>query len=154
MDTQPIKRHRTLQPLSREHHYGLLFCWKLRTGFKKQIEPERLKKYADWFYGNHLLSHFTIEEKYIFPVLGSEHKLIKRALKEHRRLKRLFSSSEEILKNLILIEEELENHIRFEERILFNEVQKSATDEQLQQIQLSNAADCFVDNFSDPFWEK
>ncbi|WP_241739476.1 hypothetical protein [Aestuariibaculum marinum] len=32
---KPLKRHKALQPLSREHHYGLLLTWKIRTGFKK-----------------------------------------------------------------------------------------------------------------------
>jgi len=27
---QPIKRHVALQPVSREHHYGLLLSWKIR----------------------------------------------------------------------------------------------------------------------------
>jgi hemerythrin-like domain-containing protein len=148
----PIKRNESLKALSREHHHGLLLCWKIRTGIKKQIEPERIKKYANWFYINHLLPHFELEEQHIFTLLGNEHELVKKALAEHRRLKRLFESDIEILKNLTLIEEELESHIRFEERILFNEIQLIATEEELQQIKKIHTEEKFADNLSDAFW--
>jgi len=88
----PLKRHVGLQPLSREHHHGLLLCWKIRTGLKKGIEEERIKKYADWFFKHHLLPHFEAEEKYVFPILDAEDSRIKKALAQHRRLKRLFVS--------------------------------------------------------------
>ena len=35
---KPIKRHKAIQPLSREHHQGLLLCWKIGKGFEKGIE--------------------------------------------------------------------------------------------------------------------
>ncbi|MCE9540525.1 MAG: hemerythrin domain-containing protein [Bacteroidetes bacterium] len=148
-----IKRNEFLKPLSREHHHGLLLCWKIRIGLKKNVDPERIKKYVDWFYENHLIPHFEIEEESIFPILGNEHELIKRALAEHRRLKRLFESTEEILKSLSLIEEELESHIRFEERILFKEIQSVATVDQLKLLELSHTESKFIDNLTDSFWE-
>jgi len=43
MKTVPIKRSIALQPLSREHHHGLLLCWKIRTGLKKGIDIDRIK---------------------------------------------------------------------------------------------------------------
>jgi len=148
-----IKRNEFLKPLSRDHHHGLLLCWKIRTGIKKSIEPERIKKYADWFYQHQLIPHFEVEEKYIFSILGNEHELIKKAIAEHRRLKRLFESSGELLRNLSLIEEELESHIRFEERILFNEIQAIANAKQLAAIQQIHFNEKFADNFTDTFWE-
>jgi hypothetical protein len=153
MKQKPQKRNKALQPLSREHHHGLLICWKIREGFKRNIEVNRIKLYIDWFYKEHLLPHFEVEEKYVFTILDSENELIKRAIAEHRRLKRLFESSVEIQKNLSLIEEELESHIRFEERVLFNEIQKYATAKQLQLIQLYHFDEKFVDNQTDLFWE-
>ncbi|MBR9845633.1 MAG: hemerythrin domain-containing protein [Algicola sp.] len=152
MKHKPLKRHKALQPLSREHHQGLLLSWKIRTGFKKNIEPERIKTYANWFFENHLIPHFEIEETLIFPILEPEHELIKRALAEHRRLKRLFTETENDTKTLIKIEEELEQHIRFEERILFPEIQKVATEEQLLHIENVHQPDSFEDNLVDAFW--
>ncbi len=130
----PIKRHGSLINLSREHHYGLLLCWKIRAGYRKNIDVSRIRSYAEWFYKNHLLVHFEVEEKYVFSILGNEHKLVKRACSEHRRLKRLFEGINETNKNLGLIEEELEAHIRFEERILFNEIQRIASPAQFEEI--------------------
>lgn len=148
----PIKRNENLKAISREHHHGLLLSWKIRNGFKKQIDPERIKKYVDWFYIKHLLPHFELEEHYVFTILGNEHELVKKALSEHRRLKQLFESKTDFSKNLTLIEEELESHIRFEERILFNEIQLVATEKQLEQIKIIHQEEKFIDNLDDPFW--
>lgn len=150
---KPIKRSESLKPLSREHHHGLLFCWKVRAGIKKNVEVSRIKKYADWFYINYLIPHFEVEEKYVFPILGYENELIKRAVSEHERIKHLFESNTEIQKNYSLIEQELEDHIRFEERVLFGEIQKIATAEQLESIEFNHSDEKFVDNLTDPFWE-
>jgi len=149
----PLKRHVGLQPLSREHHHGLLLCWKIRTGLKKGIEEERIKKYADWFFKHHLLPHFEAEEKYVFPILDAEDSRIKKALAQHRRLKRLFVSKKELNKNLNRIEETLEQHIRFEERSLFNAIQSVASSEELQALQSLHEEVPFADNLSDPFCE-
>lgn len=153
MQPKPQKRHKALQPLSREHHHGLLLSWKIRAGFIKEIDPKRIRAYADWFFENHLIPHFEIEETHIFPILEAENELIKRALAEHRRLKRLFEDREDDLKTLSKIEEELEQHIRFEERILFPEIQKIATEAQLRQIEIIHQPEKFDDNESDMFWK-
>ena len=142
-----------MQPLSREHHHGLLLSWKIRTGFSKGTIAPRIKKYADWFFENHLLAHFEIEEKHIFPILGDDHPSVKRALREHRRLKRLFGLTENLEKNLSLIEEELVGHIRFEERVLFNEVQQAATKEQMTDIEKRHNGQLISDDWADKFWE-
>lgn len=149
----PIKRSEALKPLSRDHHHGLLLCWKIRQRIKLNVEPERIKNYLDWFWLSHLKPHFAIEEEYIFPILGPENKLVKQALAEHRKLKRLFETKDNLHKTVSLIEEELEKHIRFEERVLFNEIQTVANCEQLLQIEMDTADKIFYENLSDPFWE-
>ncbi|MEQ6122201.1 hemerythrin domain-containing protein [Reichenbachiella sp. MALMAid0571] len=154
MKRTPIKRNEYLKPISREHHQGLLLCWKIRTGFAKNVEVSRIKNYVDWFYQDHLLPHFDLEEKYIFTILEDENELVRKALSDHRRLKRLFESPTDLEKNLSLIEEELESHIRFEERILFNQIQEIASDEQLQSLEAIHNEKGFVDNTEDPFWSK
>ncbi|GAA3575326.1 hypothetical protein [Snuella lapsa] len=80
MDKKPLKRHKALQPLSREHHHGLLLSWKIRSGLSRNIPVERIKIYTDWFFETHLIPHFEMEEKYIFPILNENYPLIKRAL--------------------------------------------------------------------------
>src|SRR5690606_36610297 len=103
-------------------------------------------------FDHHLLLHYGLEEKYMFPVLEADHPLVKKALSEHRRLTRLFNQEEDITKALGLIEEELEQHILFEERVLFQEIQKVANAEQLEQIDKSHDHEKFQDNVEDLFW--
>ncbi|RTE52750.1 hemerythrin domain-containing protein [Arenibacter aquaticus] len=153
MKPKPIKRHLVLQPLSREHHQGLLLSWKIRTGFTKKIAYSRIKAYTDWFYKTYLIPHFTEEETHIFPILGEDNDLVKKAITQHRRLKRLFNTEKDIEKSLAIIEEELEQHIRFEERILFNEIQKVATEQQLQTIAAHQNEKEYIENSSDMFWK-
>lgn len=153
-NAKPLKRHSSLQPLSRDHHHGLLLCWKIRTGLSREVAPERVKDYADWFFAEHLLPHFELEEKHIFPLLGDkEHPMVKRALREHRRLKRLFTANENLVKNLSLIGEELTAHIRYEERVLFTELQSVATLEQLSDVERRHQGQRFVEKWEDRFWE-
>ncbi len=152
MGHTPIKRHSALQEVSRDHHHGLLLCWKIRTGLSKNIQPERIKTYVDWFYETYLVPHFIMEETYIFPILGKDHPWIKKVLAEHRRLNRLFSTSTVDIKTLGQIEETLEQHIRFEERQLFNHVQQVASATQLEIIEKQHNNEKFKDNTDDPFW--
>lgn len=148
-----MRRHKALQPLSRQHHHGLLLGWKIRTGLSKGIDPARIKKYVDWFYTAHLLPHFDIEEKHIFPVLGNEDELVQKALADHDRLKKLFNKDENIKESLDLLEKELEAHIRFEERILFQKIQEQTSEEQLEQINKIHQETDFVKNTKDEFWK-
>jgi len=152
--TKPLKRDPHLKAVSRDHHHGLLLCWKIREGFKQKVDLSRMKRYIDWFWDVHLADHFAIEEDFIFPILGDEHELVKKALSEHRRLERLFSDNTEVSRSLSLIEVELDRHIRFEERVLFNEVQKVATADQLALIDKHHNHHAQCDDWEDEFWVK
>ena len=99
------------------------------------------------------MPHFKIEEEYLFPVLGEEHELVKKALADHRRLQRLFEEDKDVARSLSLIEEELEQHVRFEERELFNEIQKHAIEEQLAVISVKHKDEKFKENTADEFWK-
>src|SRR5690606_34872295 len=96
--------------------------------------------------------HFEFEEEYMFTILGLDNDLVKKAMTEHRRLRRLFNDTENITKSLGLIEEELEMHIRFEERILFNEIQAAASDEQLKRIEEAHSQNHLDESWDDEFW--
>lgn len=151
----PLKRHEALKPLSRDHHHGLLLCWKIKEGLKKHISEARIKDYTDFFFTSQLRPHFSFEEKEIFPLLGESHPLIIRAMNEHRRLEDLFKADAE---NEIFhaIVNELNRHIRFEERELFMELQKTIPEEQLQKV--NNKEECIItpdpDDWKDKFWLK
>ena len=149
---KPLKRHQSLQPISREHHHGLLLSFKIREGMKRKVDSLRMKKYTDWFWENQLETHFGFKEEYMFPILGMENELIIKAIEDHRRLKKLFLSEENIEETLVCIEEELVAHIRFEERVLFQEIQKVASQEQLQKIEEAHSI-IIVDKWEDEFWK-
>ncbi len=149
-----MERSEGLKTFSREHHHGLLLCWKIRQGISKGVSFDRMKEYTDWFYKKYLQPHFEAEEKYVFPILGKEDPMVKKAISNRRRLDKLFLGNKkrpEIA--LSLGEEELERHIRFEERELFNRIQKEATAEQLAYIEKMYEEQEFVENTEDQFWE-
>ena len=152
MQNKPLKRHKALQPLSRDHHHGLLLCWKIKTGFNKNISSDRIWKYANWFYETHLIPHFKIEEKHIFPILGNTNKLVSEAIEQHRELQILFTESGKDTNTLSAIKALLEKHIRFEERTLFPEIQNVATEAQMLEIEKIHQSESFQDNLTDEFW--
>ena len=152
MTNQPIKRHLALQPLSRDHHHGLLFCWKIRSGVKRVIAVSRMKAHARWFWNTHLVSHFAEEEAVVFPILGKENELIQQALREHAELKKLFSQKEMDYKFLNYLQVALEKHIRFEERILFNQIQEVANADQLAAVEQHNMAEQEELVWQDEYW--
>lgn len=132
---KPIKRSNELVLLSRDHHSGLLLCWKIRTGIKKGIEEERIAAYILFYYRSHLEEHFRQEEEYIFPLVGGQNIRTQKALTEHREIQVLiqkiannntieYSSLEELANKL-------DAHIRYEERELFPYLEQQADAEQL-----------------------
>ena len=152
MSKKPIKRFEELQGVSREHHHALLLSWKINQGIKKDVNPERIQKYVHWFREEHLKPHFEIEEKWIFPVLGENHDMIQRALKEHIRLMDLSQNANDY-HDLQIFSDELKEHVRFEERELFQEVQKQATEEELKLIQENHKEEEFCERSEDEFWK-
>ena len=95
---------------------------------------------------------FPDTKKTIVEAKSKLNELVKKAISEHRRLGRLFNDAENPSKSLSLIEEELEQHIRFEERVLFHEIQKTASEEQLITLINIHKDEKFNENIKDPFW--
>lgn len=129
----PIKRSAQLAVLSREHHDGLLFAWKIRQGLSKNIEPARIIAFVQWFWQQHLKGHFEKEETVLPPVLSPAHPLMQQMTREHRDIENLIRELEqhEDLKKLEQLAQLVTDHIRFEERQLFGGVEKAASPEQL-----------------------
>ena len=148
-----IKRHQSLQEYSKDHYQALSLCLKIQKGFSKEVSIDRIKRYVDWFYNTHIIEHFQLEEKYVFPVLGSNHELVIKALEQHKSLLSLFTDTSNIEKSLKGIQVQLKNHVRFEERILFNEIQSKANKQELEMIEKYHRVEKFEDNLSDIFWK-
>jgi len=84
---KPIKRSIALSPLSRDHHEGLLFVWKIRQGVKKNIATERIIKFCFWFWESHLQLHFEKEKTVLPQVLSNSHSLMQQMFREHEIIK-------------------------------------------------------------------
>jgi hemerythrin-like domain-containing protein len=156
MENKPLKRSVYMMALSREHHEGLLFSWKIKEGIKKGIPFWRLNKYADFFWSHHLQRHFKQQEELLFSLINNA--LTKRGLDEHKLLKEGFWR---IQNNLLRTNEEylvfaelLINHIRFEERELFPYLEKELPAVTLMKVGeiLAGNHEPFEDDYSDEFW--
>lgn len=155
-----LKRSEALQPLSRQHHNGLLFCLLLDKGIKKQASLDVLKDFSVLFFTNDLNDHFIAEEAYLhtlpfsYPVLSEG---IGRMMDEHIALRKLCVSiqanpSYELFSQLHVL---LEQHIRFEERVLFNLIDTTVTAETFEQISivLKDLKDDNCMSYPIKFWE-
>ena len=145
-------RNDVLLPIREEHQYSILLCQKIREGFRKGIEPKRIKRYADWFFETYLNPLITHEEQFVFPLIGLRNLRVKRALANHRRLKRLFAQTTDLDKALNYIEEELQQHVSYEQRIVFNEFENKASEADFDIIRQNIRKKIFEDNLEDAFW--
>ena len=152
METRPLKRHPALRPLSKEHHFSLLICCKITRGLELNIDPDRIGNFLINAWHQQISHHFNIEEKYVFPILGSENKLAHEAIAEHRAIKRLILNEPHTVKSLNRIEEKMESHIRMEERQLFPLIQSIATDEEMEYVSLKHEHPINEMAWEDEFW--
>ena len=155
-ENKPIKRSEELAPLSRQHHEGLLFAWKLRQGVQFNIEPERIARFVHWFWPLHLVPHFKKEEEILTPVLQSTSPLIQQMFAEHDTIRGMIDSvtPETSYAQLSLLANTITDHIRFEERVLFNEIEKAASPEQMQLIHTNLHDEKVEAVWEDEFWIK
>jgi iron-sulfur cluster repair protein YtfE (RIC family) len=99
-----------------------------------------------------------LEEEFIFPILGNKNELVIQAYAEHSSIIHIINLKDDLAMALIMIERQLQAHIRFEERILFNEVQKIATEEELAKIAAMHSdnkeMNQQIESWQDDFWEQ
>lgn len=148
-----MKRHEALLQLSRDHHFGLLLCWKLKEGLKKQVSPERMEKYIRLFFDHNLAPHFAEEEETIFKVLGTAHPLIAEAESQHREMDSMVENGFKTAEEIEAFKALLEKHIRAEERQIFPEIEKSASEEQLQHLLEHANPQLKEPEYDDVFWK-
>ncbi|MDE3183350.1 MAG: hemerythrin domain-containing protein [Bacteroidota bacterium] len=157
MENKPLKRNANIVKLSKDHHAGLLFCWKIRQGVKYHIETDRMIKYVKYFWEHHFAKHFKEEEDFLFaPVQDNE---VQKALEDHQKIKifvdKIAISGMEREEGVLLeLADTVDDHIRYEERVLFPHLQEKLSDEQLEKIgeQIPDAS--LADTYEDHFWEK
>jgi hemerythrin-like domain-containing protein len=158
MKPKPIKRHPALIPVSQDHHFGLLLVWKIRKGIDKEIETERIKKYLNYFMGEHLEAHFQMEENVLFSYLAKNDLLRKQAEQQHQQLRQKqqeIVTHENVPVDLLSdFADELESHIRFEERKLFQHMQKELSENVLEELEIAikKIHEKVVEDWQDEFW--
>jgi hemerythrin-like domain-containing protein len=160
MNRKPIRRNENILKLSKEHHFSLLFCWKIRQGLKMNIDASRIVKYAQYFHAHFLRLHFREEELFLFASLDD--KRIEKAIDQHKEINKLLAklskntednASGQLEKLATLVDD----HVRYEERQLFPYIQRALKDEQLEAIgkKLNDKnASVLKDEFKDEFWVK
>ena len=157
-EVKPIERSPQLQPLSREHHDGLLFVWKIKQGLENRTSPERLKEYTGWYWRNHIKPHFFQEEKVLVPFMPKGHSMAVQLNREHDYIRELILSidQEPDRHDFIRLSNLLETHIRFEEREFFLYLEQHLSQEQLIEIseKLEQHPVFCKEEWKDEFWVK
>ena len=150
--TGPIRRSPALVPLSRDHHQGLLLCWKIRQGLKGGVEEVRIASYVRHFFAHDLESHFSQEEDYIFPLLPADHPQRQTAETQHAELRAFVAGPnlDESAEALNRFAAALDAHIRFEERTLFGTIEQTASPASLEEVNEKLAA---FPHGGEPAWD-
>ncbi|WP_165852001.1 hemerythrin domain-containing protein [Mucilaginibacter terrenus] len=145
-------------PFSRDHHAGLLFCWKIKEGLKKGASFDRIANYVRFFWEEHLREHFQEEEILLFNQQDTE--LARRGKAEHVALESLFLAAIEgrlARPDCLPFAEQLTAHIRFEEREFFPFMENNLPPQVLSAISdilIRLHTRPFEDNYPDEFWIK
>jgi hypothetical protein len=155
---KPIRRHKSIEQFSREHHFGLLLSWKIRQGITLKVPAKRIAAYTLFFFEEELQKHFKAEEDLLFKTFASDDLLVAQATNEHAEIYhmiRLIKEEEpgyDILQNFAAL---LEKHIRFEERVLFNYIQSKLPEDRLLLVEeLHGLKSDDPDNkWPDHFWD-
>ena len=137
-----MKRHPALVPLSRQHHDGLALGVFIERGLRDGADPataESLRGQVLDAWELELRGHFEVEERVVFPAvreaipvpdtidtLISEHDEIRAAIKSLETTR-----GDALVQELLALRQQLVRHIRTEERVLFEAVQASLSEEEL-----------------------
>lgn len=135
----------------------MLLVWKIRQGLQKAISTERISNYVLFFFKEDLAQHFKEEEQLLFSKLPADDKLRRKAEKDHQVIYNLVSTIDQKKNDSFLLSQladELEQHIRFEERELFNHLQNSISEIELELIagRMSNNSKEIEEKWTDAFW--
>lgn len=159
MEVKPIKRNKHILQLSKDHHFTLLFSWKIRQGLKYGVDTDRIKEYVQYFWQRDMQDHFREEEEILFAVVKDAK--VQKALDDHSQIKEQVEQvlktpeRDDASKKLSLLADTVDAHVRYEERELFPHLEKILTEAQLENIgaQLKDEQ-ALKDEYADEFWIK
>ena len=154
-----MEQNKSILRFSHRHHAGLLFCWRVRQGLKREGVILRIRKYVAYFWENYFQPLFEEEAQFL---LQADDAMSRESLGQHREI--------EALVNLVLsngsapepatfrqLADAVNSHIRFEERELFPHLQRVLGEAELARIGAALAANrpaIFKDEYLDRFWTK
>ena len=156
-----MKRDKNLQPLSRQHHNGLLMVLLLSKGEKRQADLQIMAEFILEMWNKDLKEHFIAEETILIPALKNKsfnEIYTQRLLSDHAQIRLVVDKIEQGHFSNIYLNEfivTLEKHIRFEERIYFPEVEKILSSDELEEIGLRLLETTSINCMDYPvkFWE-
>lgn len=150
-----MKRHQSLVPLSRDHHFGLIMARQLIQG--RATNPR-----ADWptdraqqvprlvkFFESDLRPHFEIEEAHVFPAasrsVAEGDRQVQALLADHDAMRAMISALEAdpesgLDERLPAFGHLLKAHIHKEEHVLFQQMQAACAPEVLETLGVRVAA--------------
>ena len=156
-----MKRDEQLQPLSHQHHNGLMAALLLKKGVDKKADPAVMNDFIVSVWNNELRNHFIKEEVYLhphvlqIPSLMDKYELMK---KEHHQIRHVVDairSGNSAVEHITEFYTLLEKHIRFEERDLFPFIQENIQPEQLSELgkNLEHLESRACSDYPVKFWE-
>ncbi|HEY6956445.1 MAG TPA: hemerythrin domain-containing protein [Flavisolibacter sp.] len=157
-DAKPIKRSKHILRLSKDHHFTLLFCWKIRQGLKRGVAVNRIKKYVEYFWQKDMQDHFREEEEILFTMVKDAK--VQKAMEDHKRIEEGIEllktiNEERAQEQLRSLADAVDAHVRYEERELFPHLEKVLTEAQLEAIGNRLKEEALVrDEYADEFWLK
>lgn len=153
-ENKPIKRSKELVPLSKDHHEGLLFGWKIKQGLRNGADTQLISKYIQWFWENDLQEHFRKEEQVLAVHLPRENELVQRMFAEHEEVEALIHINAMIVDEDIFVQiaDKISEHIRFEERVLFPFAEQTIPQEELTIIHIAIAEKKIHGKWNEEFW--
>lgn len=154
----PLKRHPELMVLSREHHFELLFAWKIKQGLALKADSHVIQDYIRYFWDNHLESHLEKEEKIVVQILSEADPMRFRVQQDHDLIRSVVNYLSSYRENIDYVLNTLQilvkEHVRFEERVFFPYLEQVATPGQLVLIgiEMDKYAVVPSDDFFPAFW--
>lgn len=156
-----MKRHPQLQPLSRQHHNGLLMALLLKKGIAKDASVQEMNHFISLNWEEDLKQHFDLEETILLPALAGstfDIHLISRLKEEHAFIRSMVAKAASSLSSkddIIAFHTLLDAHIRFEEKIFFPQAEEVLTEEKLNKIGQALEEDLTKNCLQYPvkFWE-
>lgn len=140
-----MKRHKSLVPLSRQHHDALILAQLIKKGAPEYkglpTDTAGKREYTLNKFREHLVPHFEAEELILIPfILGSDEKIDKlseKVIEQHKEVAEFVEKirlEKDIVENLDRLGNLISAHVRLEERELFERIQSVLTNEKLEKL--------------------